>query len=121
MISGGNVTIFVSDFERAVRFYEETLGLKLDYRAGEHWAQLSAGAGLTIGLHPPSRSAPPPGSSGAMQIGFSVDMPIEAAIETLEARGVSFHGPIQDDDAVRLAFFQDPDGNTLYLCEQKSA
>jgi hypothetical protein len=30
---------------------------------------------------------------------------------------VQFHGPIKDDSAVRLAFFGDPDGNDLYLCQ----
>jgi len=27
--------------------------------------------------------------------------------------------PIVDDDQVKLAFFTDPDGNDLYLCEVK--
>src|SRR5215469_833122 len=54
MISGGNVTVFVTNMDRAVRFYTETLGLKLAYRFGDHWASVEAGRGLTIGLHPSS-------------------------------------------------------------------
>jgi hypothetical protein len=38
-------------------------------------------------------------------------------VAKLEQRGVSFHGPIIDDEQVRLAFFGDPDGNALYLCQ----
>src|SRR5713101_6395731 len=49
MFSGGNVTVYVSNMDRAVRFYSETLGLKLAYRFGDHWASIEAGTGLTIG------------------------------------------------------------------------
>ena len=49
MISGGNATVFVSDMDRAVRFYTEVLGLKLTNRFGNHWATVEAGKGLTIG------------------------------------------------------------------------
>jgi predicted enzyme related to lactoylglutathione lyase len=37
MIAGGLATVFVSDMDRAVRFYTETLALKLEYRFGNHW------------------------------------------------------------------------------------
>ena len=65
MIKGGNATIFVSDMDRAVRFYTESLGLKLQYRAGDHWAQVEAGDGLCIGLHPAGPDSPRPGSGAA--------------------------------------------------------
>ena len=55
LIRGGSPTVFVSDLDTAVRFYTETLGLGLQYRAGEHFAMIDAGSGLTIGLHPPGR------------------------------------------------------------------
>lgn len=39
----------------------------------------------------------------------------------LQQKGVSFReekgGPVVDDGPVKLAFFSDPDGNDLYLCE----
>ena len=58
MFSGGNVTVYVSDMDRAVRFYNDTLGLKLAYRFGNHWASVEAGRGLTIGLHAASTQMP---------------------------------------------------------------
>ena len=45
MFSGGNVTVYVSNMDRAVRFYSDTLGLKLAYRFGDHWASIEAGTG----------------------------------------------------------------------------
>jgi catechol 2,3-dioxygenase-like lactoylglutathione lyase family enzyme len=118
MISGGNATIYVSDMDRAVAFYTETLGLRLAFRAGDHWASIDAGGGLTIGLHPASSSAPEPGTAGAVTIGLAVDEPMEQVVSTLEARGVTLRGPVAEDGGgLKLAFFADPDGNPLYLAE----
>lgn len=125
MIQGGSPTIFVTDMARAVAFYTEILGLRLQYRAGDHFAMIDAGDGLSLGLHPPSKSAaapvPAPGTPGSIQVGLNVWKPLAQVVETLQSRGVRFqqHGqdPIVDDGAVKLAFFSDPDGNALYLCE----
>ncbi len=118
MIQGGNATVYVSDMSRAVKFYTETLGLKLRMRAGDHWAEVDAGGGLIIGLHPEVRPhGPRPGTRGAVTIGLGVTLPLEEVVSRLKKRGVAFHGPIADDKQVRLAFFADPDGNPLYLVE----
>ncbi len=118
LIEGGSPTIYVSDLERAVRFYTQTLGLGLLYRAGEHFAMVDAGGGLQIGLHPAGPQSPKPGARGSISVGFTVTEPIEQVVETLRARGVQFRGPVRDDTAVRLAFFGDPDGNDLYLLQK---
>lgn len=121
MITGGSPTVFVSDLDRAVDFYTNVLGLGLQYRAGEHFAMIDAGGGLSIGLHPPGRRSPSPGTAGCIQLGLSVGGPIETVVKTLQARGVTFKehdgSAIVDDGAVKLAFFGDPDGTELYLCE----
>lgn len=120
MINSGNATIMVRDFERAIRFYTETLGLKLKSRAGDHWAEVTS-PGLTIGLHPWSPGhGPEPGTEGGISIGFEA-RPIEKAVEALRTKGVALRGPVQDNENVKLAFFADPDGNPLYLCEVKPA
>ena len=113
MIKEGVVTIFVSDMDRAVAFYSETLGLTLEHRYENHWAQINAG-GCPIGLHGPG-DGPTPGTPGSIQLGLSVEGSIEDCVTALEARGVTFKGPIVDDGPVKLAFFGDPDGNELYL------
>jgi catechol 2,3-dioxygenase-like lactoylglutathione lyase family enzyme len=119
MITGGIATIMVRDFDRAVRFYTETLGLELKFRAGNEWAEVIAGQALTIGLHPWSPGhGPEPGQASGISIGFGVD-PIDKAVAALRSKGITFRGPIQDNNNVKLAFFADPDGNPLYLCEVK--
>ncbi len=116
MISNGVVTVMISDMNRAVAFYTQTLGLELEFRAGDHWAQIKAGA-FTIGLHPANPNGKVPGSRGAISIGFIVCESIDTVVQRLQSKGVRFDGPIKDDKTVRLAFFGDPDGNELYLCE----
>jgi predicted enzyme related to lactoylglutathione lyase len=116
MFSSGNVTIYVSNMDRAVRFYSETLGLKLAYRFGDNWAAVEIGKGLTIGLHPASKEMPP-GRKGSMAIGLELDGSIHEAVKALEAKGVRFHGPVNEGKAGAFAGFEDPDGNQLYLAQ----
>ena len=117
VIQGGNATIYVSDMGRAVDFYHDTLGLGLVFRAGDHWAEIDAGGGLHLGLHPASARGPAPGTLGGITVGLSVDEPIGKVVAALQQRGVTFDGPIVDDveGGLALAFFADPDGNPLYL------
>jgi catechol 2,3-dioxygenase-like lactoylglutathione lyase family enzyme len=119
MFRGGVVTIYVSDMDRAVRFYADTLGFTLKERHGNYWASLDGGPGLTIGLHP-ATDAVPAGRQGSIALGLYLEGPIADAITQLTARGAHFPAPVIDDDGMlALAFFSDPDGNPLYLAEMK--
>ncbi len=121
MIEGGTPTIYVSDMDRAVQFYTEVLGLLLISRHGDEWASVDAGKGLTLGLHPAAERMGAPGTLGSINVGLNVTESIDEVVRTLESRGVTFDGPIKGDanGSIRLAFFGDPDGNSLYLCESK--
>jgi len=116
MYNSGNVTIYVANMDRAVQFYTETLGLKLQYRFSDHCAAVEVGKGLTIGLHPAS-SENPAGRQGSMAIGLELTGSIENAMAKLGARGVKFHGLVNEGKAGKFAHFEDPDGNSLYLAE----
>jgi catechol 2,3-dioxygenase-like lactoylglutathione lyase family enzyme len=118
MISGGNITVMVSNMDASVRFYTEVLGMKLTNRFGDHWATVDAGKGLSIGLHPASPKYPAPGTKGGMLIGLEIDEPIQQVVDRLRNKGVHFLGPIVNDaGAGSFADFEDPDGNWLYLWE----
>lgn len=123
MFTGGNATIYVADFERAVAFYTETLGLKLRFRAENHWAEVVAGKDLVIGIHPAGPHTPQPGAPGAIHIGLVVDRTLEEVMETLTARGVTFDGPIVEEEKApfRFAHLRDPEGTRLYLWETVAA
>lgn len=118
MFRGGVFTIYVSDINRSVQFYTETLGMKLSQRYGNDWALIDGGPGLSIGLHPATAEVPA-GRRGSIAIGLYLEQPIGDAVEQLRRAGVSFDGPIKEDEALSLAFFSDPDGTALYLAEMK--
>lgn len=115
MIRGGNVTLLVRDVGASVRFYVETLGMKLVEEGGPAWALIDAGEGLQIGLHAEKAPAPGTGARGrsAPSVGLTPKIPLDEAIAILENRGVTFH--VHVEGPRKLAFFQDPDGNALYL------
>jgi catechol 2,3-dioxygenase-like lactoylglutathione lyase family enzyme len=119
MITGGIVTVFVSDMDRAVRFYTDTLGLKLIYRFGNQWASIEAGGGLMIGLHPASEPSPA-GRKGSTVIGLALNQPIDGVVADLKKRGVKVSSDILEDNASRVAYLEDPDGNELYLNELRA-
>ena len=43
MFRAGVVTVYVSDMDRAVKFYTEALGFTLKERYGNHWASIDGG------------------------------------------------------------------------------
>jgi len=114
LYSEGQVTLMVPNMDEAVRFYTETLGLRLKTRYGDEFAVVEA-PGLTIGLHPlPTAQSQ---QTHAMSIGLGVEG-LEATMKELSARGLRFIGPIREDPPIRIAYFAGPGGTPLYLCEQ---
>ena len=122
LIRGGNASVYVSDMDRAVRFYSESLGLRLRTRIGNEWAEIDAGDGMVIGLHP---AQPPatvkPATPGAINVELRVVGSLDDVVLTLKERGVPFQGSIAEYENVRLATFTDPDGNAILLAQQTTA
>jgi catechol 2,3-dioxygenase-like lactoylglutathione lyase family enzyme len=116
MFAAGNVTVLVSNMDASVHFYTEVLGLKLQYRFGDHWASVEVGKGLTIGLHPASEHSTA-GRKGSMSIGLELSGSIHDAMRALEAKGVKFDGIVNEGKAGSFVAFEDPDGNPLYLAQ----
>jgi catechol 2,3-dioxygenase-like lactoylglutathione lyase family enzyme len=116
MIEEVNVTVIVNHMERAVKFYTEALGLRVKARYGDQFAQVEA-PGTIIALHPASKDGPQAGKSESLSIGFAVDN-LDMAVKEMKGKGVVF-SRFADDSQVKLAFFNDPDGNPLYLSQSK--
>jgi catechol 2,3-dioxygenase-like lactoylglutathione lyase family enzyme len=114
MFKTSNVTLLVSDMNRAIKFYAETLGLQLISNYGGEFAVLESN-GLRIGLHPGKKAGEK--LNRDMSLGFQVE-DMSAAKKTLEARGVAFEKRVQDRGAL-IENFYDPDGTPLYLIELK--
>lgn len=114
----GQIGITVSDLDRAVKFYRDTLGLPFLFQAPNLAFFNCGGIRLMMG--------PPEGTKDSLSsvIYYKVD-DIHAASGVLESRGVAFeHAPHlvakMPDHDLWMAFFRDPDRNLLALmCEIK--
>src|SRR4026207_331496 len=103
------VAIAVSDKERARKFYQETLELKPTTTAMEGaWVEYDLGpTTIGIGCHPawkPSRDG--------TTVAFEVE-DIDAAIDKLKGRGVSFDIEKTETPVCWMAQFRHPDAHSL--------
>ncbi len=115
----GTVIVPVSDQDRAIEFYVETLGFEkradIPFGGGERWVEVApAGAATTIALSPPR----PGESTGiATRIGFATS-DVDADHAQLLARGVDVDEVLRMGDPVPpMFFFRDPDGNSSFIVQ----
>ena len=113
--------IMVSDMDRSVRFYRDTLGLKLRFQSPD-WTEFDMGT-TTLALHGGAkpaapRTGPSETAAGTASIGFNVDN-VDAKFEELQQKGVRFVMPpkTQEGEGIRLAVLLDPDGLGISLAQ----
>jgi methylmalonyl-CoA/ethylmalonyl-CoA epimerase len=117
----GQLLIPVSDLDRAIPYYRDTLGLKYLFSAPPQMSFFQAGnVRLLVGV-PEAARAQAPGSA----VYFKVS-DIHAVHATLKQRGVEFpsdpkliHKPPESE--LWLVEFRDPDGNQLALMSEIAA
>lgn len=112
--------IAVGDLSAALRFYEGTLGVRVVET--DPFAVVLTTGGTTVRLTQVDGHRPLPHTVAGWVV---VD--IAATVDALGSRGVSFvrYGGMDQDErgiwsapgGVRVAWFRDPDGNTLSLTE----
>jgi catechol 2,3-dioxygenase-like lactoylglutathione lyase family enzyme len=105
------VSLLTQDIPRAKKFYGETLGLELETE-GPDDMEFRAGQ-VTLDIFNPASQGQPFAPSPA---GIALRVSDVAAARTaLEAKGVEFQGETIDTGVCHMAFFRDPDGNSLML------
>ena len=120
MIKGiDNIFYFVSNMERSIDFYKNTLGLKLVYES-EYWCGFDVN-GTTLGIHQieENREKEIDLSNIGGQVTFAVDN-VHKAYEELKNKGVKFITKVMEDPWADLAKFIDPDGNVLNIRKAKN-
>jgi len=111
------VVIQVKDWDKAVQWYTEKLGLKVAYKEDDDkWCQLSF----------------PEGDAKLALLGWGAEgndgknrcLPdilvdnLNLTVKELESKGVTFKGDIRGgDEGFRIATLEDPEGNELQLYE----
>jgi predicted enzyme related to lactoylglutathione lyase len=107
------VSISAKDFDAAVDFYENTLGLPLSVRYGKMPGAEFETGNLTLAVLQSEAFNIEPRANNH-PIALHVD-DVAAARAELESRGVKFLGETIDTGVCHMAPFLDPEGNTLLL------
>jgi catechol 2,3-dioxygenase-like lactoylglutathione lyase family enzyme len=107
------ITVATQDFDAAVSFYGDVLGLSESKRWGQMPAVEFETGNLTIAVMQSSAFGIEFRANNH-PIEFRVD-DFEAAQTELESRGVEFQGETIDSGVCKQAFFEDPDGNRLAI------
>jgi catechol 2,3-dioxygenase-like lactoylglutathione lyase family enzyme len=119
----GTVCIPVSDQERALAFYTETLGFEkradAPFGDGYRWIEVAPeGAATTIAIVPP----PPGKPTGGMQTGIALQTDdVDALHAELRDAGVDVDAEVSrmGDPIPPMFWFRDPDANTLMVVEAR--
>jgi catechol 2,3-dioxygenase-like lactoylglutathione lyase family enzyme len=102
----------VTDMERSVSFYRDTLGLPQTSEGGFPEFKLGDNGFLYL----LSLEAVGGAFRGPHDAGFALRVAdVHDARQELEAKGVEFRGEVLDTGVCHMAFFGDPDGNQLVL------
>ena len=105
------VSFLTQDIPRARQFYSEVLELEIE-TDGESDMEFRAGQ-VTLDIFDPSSIGQPFAPSPA---GIALRVPdVAEARAELESKGAEFDGETLDTGVCHMAFFKDPDGNSLLL------
>jgi len=119
----GFVRVFVTDLERSLAFYTDTLGMELDFTDHRNWAQFKSGEDISLGIERCDAGHVEQGSKVVgrfVGVTFMVD-DIAATYDRLVGRDVQFTGrPERQPWGGTLAHFKDLDGNVLTLMQEAS-
>jgi catechol 2,3-dioxygenase-like lactoylglutathione lyase family enzyme len=125
IVGAHHVAISTTDLARLRAFYVETLGLPVVGGFPEHGIVFVQAGGIQIEIvgeeTPGDRPAEGFERRGWQHLAWEV-ADVDAAYADLTARGIAFRVPPEDfppdAPALRIAFFEDPDGNLLELVQR---
>ena len=112
MITSIAFTVYpVKDMAAARRFYEDTLGLKVDMNFQDVWIEYDIAGGTFAITNMDERHVA--GAKGAV-VAFEV-ADFDACVTTLKSKGVGFVQEPFATPVCRLAVISDPDGNDVII------
>lgn len=103
---------FVSNMDRAVAFYRDSMGLTLKF-ASPGWSEFETGE-TKLALHPASATNP----AGTIELGFAVS-DLQTFYDEKKRAGVRFTmAPTKQDFGAVLAQFEDSEGARCSVSEE---
>jgi catechol 2,3-dioxygenase-like lactoylglutathione lyase family enzyme len=116
----GTIIVPVSDQDRAIDFYVETLGFEkradVPFGRGDRWVEVAPhGAATSIALIPPREGL---AVGIETRIGYTTE-DVDADHASLLARGVDVDPEVMrmGDPVPPMFFFRDPDGNKSFIVQ----
>jgi catechol 2,3-dioxygenase-like lactoylglutathione lyase family enzyme len=117
----GTVIIPVSNQDRALEFYVDTLGFEkrvdTPFGEGDRWIEVAPpGAATSIAIVPPREGEP---TGIETRVAFATD-DIDADHANLRSRGVDADEAVSrmGDPVPPMLFFRDPDGNRFFVIQR---
>ncbi len=109
--------VTVKDIKGAIKFYTETVGLKLaEFHEHYGWAELTAPNGMRLGLAQQKAEIGDKAGSNAV-VTITVD-DINASRNALKIKHAKLVGEVLEvPGEVKMQTFCDPDGNTFQICQ----
>lgn len=107
--------LLVSNMEKSVKFYKDTLGLPVKMKSKD-WTEFF-NKDTVLALHPAKKKGKIKTGSG-MLVGFEVS-DLDATVKTLKAKKVKFFKKPREEPFGKHAIIQDPDGHLVSIAEIK--
>lgn len=111
----GAVILLVSNMERSIRFYRDTLGIPVKTKSKD-WSEFF-NKDTVLALHPAKKKSKIKTGSG-MLVGFEVS-DLDQTVKKLREKKVKFFKKPKQEPFGKHAIIQDPDGHLVSIAEIK--
>ena len=111
----GAVILLVSDMEKSIRFYRDTLGIPIKIKS-KAWTEFF-NKDTVLALHPAKKKSRMKTGSG-MLVGFEVS-DLDSTVKKLKEKKVKFFKKPKEEPFGKHAIIEDPDGHLVSIAEIK--
>ena len=111
----GAVILLVSDMEKSIRFYRDTLGIPIKIKS-KAWTEFF-NKDTVLALHPAKKKSKMKTGSG-MLVGFEVS-DLDSTVKKLKEKKVKFFKKPKEEPFGKHAIIEDPDGHLVSIAEIK--
>jgi len=110
----GAVILLVSNMDRSIKFYRDTLGLVVK-NISDEWTEFFT-SGTVLALHPAKTKVK---HNPNMLVGFMVS-DLDSIANTLRSKNIKFFKEPKEESFGKHAIIEDPDGHLISIAEIKS-
>ena len=111
----GAVILLVSNMDRSIRFYRDTLGIPVKTKSKD-WTEFF-NKDTVLALHPAKKKSKMKTGSG-MLVGFEVS-DLDSTVKVLQQKKVKFFKKPKEEPFGKHAIVRDPDGHLVSIAEIK--